>query len=70
MPQRFFDDPDLMALKGVYDRACETLGITLADKDTPRREQVARLILTIAEHGTRDPDVLLRRVLLKLRNVG
>ena len=70
MPSRFFDDPDLLALKSVYDQARDKWGITLSDADASRREDLARLILALAQNGERDPDVLLRRVLLRLRNVG
>ena len=70
MLSRFFENPELLVLKSVYDQACEMGGITLSDADASRREDVARLILAIAENGERDPDVILRRVLLKLRNGG
>jgi hypothetical protein len=46
---------DLAELKLAFDMACNELGLGPGTKDTERRENLAKLMLSFAERGERDP---------------
>jgi hypothetical protein len=46
---------DLVALKQVYDTACQTLGLEANADDDRRREEVAKAIISLAKEGELDP---------------
>jgi hypothetical protein len=62
----FFDDRELMQLRGTLEAACGELNIDWSAEYAPVREHVASLIMRIAGNGERDPLVIQRRVVMRL----
>jgi len=46
---------DLVALKQVYNTACQTLGLGANADDDRRREEVAKAIISLTKEGELDP---------------
>jgi hypothetical protein len=46
---------DLVALKQVYDTACQTLGLGADADDDKRREEIVKAIVSLAKEGELDP---------------
>jgi hypothetical protein len=66
--QSVFDSRDLDELHQAYQGTCEELGLC-GERHAERRTGAAVLIMQLAAGGERDPAVLKRRAVLKLRNL-
>jgi hypothetical protein len=63
------DNQQLVVLRNVFPRACIELGIGVDGGDEDRREQLARIILAIAQLES-DPDLILARAVYQMRPPG
>jgi hypothetical protein len=59
-----FDPEAVKRLATAFEEICRSLGVPANDE--PRRERIARTILTIAQAGERDPTRLRERTLAAL----
>ena len=59
---------DQVALRLAFHRACEELGIGTNADDTVRREQLAKLILSLAREGEREPALIQRKAVWQFRH--
>lgn len=66
--QLVFDSRDLDELHQAYQGTCDELGLC-DERDAELRKGAAVLIMQMAAGGERDPAVLMRRAVLKLRNL-
>ena len=63
------DKEQLLVLRKVFPRACIELGIGAEEDDEERREQLASIILAIAQ-GEADLDLVLARAVYQMRPAG
>jgi len=49
-----FDEKQFISLHGAFDKACAELGID----DDMSRERLAQLMISLAEDGVQDPEVI------------
>ena len=63
------DEERLSVLYKVFPKACIELGIGIEEDDEERREQLANLILAIAQ-GEADLDLILARAVHQMRPPG
>jgi hypothetical protein len=63
------DNDQVMVLREVFPKACIELGIGVEKADEERREQLASIILTIAQREF-DRDLILARAVLQMRPPG
>lgn len=63
------DKEQLLVLRKVFPRACIELGIGAEEDDGERREQLASIILAIAQ-GEADLDLVLARAVYQMRPAG
>ena len=63
------DKEQLLLLRKVFPRACIELGIGAEEDDEERREQLASIILAIAQ-GEADLDLVLARAVYQMRPAG
>ena len=63
------DNQQLVVLRNVFPRACIELGIGVDGGDEDRREQLARIILAIAQLES-DLDLILARAVYQMRPPG
>jgi hypothetical protein len=63
------DKEQLLVLRKVFPRACIELGIGAEEDDEERREQLAKIILAIAQ-GEADLDLVLARAVYQMRPAG
>jgi hypothetical protein len=63
------DKEQLLVLREVFPRACTELGIGAEEDDEERREQLASIILAIAQ-GEADLDLVLARAVYQMRPAG
>ena len=63
------DKEQLLVLRKVFPRACIELGIGAKEDDEERREQLAKIILAIAQ-GEADLELVLARAVYQMRPVG
>ena len=63
------DKEQLLVLRKVFPRACIELGIGAEEDDEERREQLAKIIIAIAQ-GEADLDLVLARAVYQMRPVG
>ena len=63
------DKEQLLVLRKVFPRACIELGIGVEDEDEERREQLASIILAIAQ-GEVDLDLVLARAVHQMLPPG
>ncbi len=64
LPQR---NEQLEALHKAFDKACVELGLGYAESDSKRREQLAQTMLSLAENGKRDADVVGAKAVHQMR---
>jgi len=62
----FFDNSELVQLRGTLEAACGELNINWSTEHAPVREHVASLIMRMAGNGERDPLVIQRRIVMRL----
>ena len=60
------DNEQLVVLREVFPKACIELGIGIEETDEQRREQLAKIILAIAQREP-DRDLILARSVLQMR---
>jgi hypothetical protein len=63
------DNDQVMVLREVFPKACIELGIGVEEADEERREQLASIILAIAQRES-DRDLILARAVLQMRPPG
>ena len=56
-----------LAIYGAFDKACAELGISFAESDTIRREQLAALMIKLAKEGERDVDAIRTQAVHQMR---
>jgi hypothetical protein len=59
----------LAELKLAFDMACNELGLGTGAKDTERRESLAKLMLSLAQEGERDPIMIRIQAVHKMRQL-
>jgi hypothetical protein len=67
---RFFDNDEISALALIYEQSCAELGIAPYDRLDVRRDSVAHVVMMMALCGERQPHVIKRRALMRLRHAA
>ncbi len=63
LPAAFYDKP-LVALRGAFDQACIDLGLV---DDEAARNRLAQIMVTLAEDGVSDPEVIRAHAVHRMR---
>ena len=63
---QFFDDDELSAMRGAYERVCTDLHIAQNETDKPRRQRVATVIIELAQSGDVNFNALRRQAIIRL----